>query len=50
MNYRLLGAQLINPQDEGYEAVERDADVSRPSTGSLVDVTEHDILGPDLQG
>ncbi|KAK3592426.1 hypothetical protein CHS0354_036056 [Potamilus streckersoni] len=43
---RLLGRQLIPPQDTGYQFLERD--VSRPSTtGSmgLMDITEMDMFG-----
>ncbi|XP_076075186.1 protein FAM149B1-like isoform X2 [Mytilus galloprovincialis] len=48
---RILGHQLMIPQELGYHVIHTDS--SRPSTGSMgiTDVTDHDISGtPDLQG
>lgn len=50
-SYRILGHQLMIPQELGYHVIHTDS--SRPSTGSMgiTDVTDHDISGtPDLQG
>lgn len=48
---RILGRQLMIPQDTGYHVIHTDS--SRPSTGSMgiTDVTDQDISGtPDVQG
>ena len=48
---RILGRQLMLPQDTGYHVIHTDS--SRPSTGSMgiTDVTDHDISAtPDFQG
>lgn len=48
---RILGRQLMIPQDTGYHVILTDS--SRPSTSSMgiTDVTDHDISNtPDLQG
>lgn len=49
--YRILGRQLMLPQDTGYHVIHTDS--SRPSTGSMgiTDITDHDISAtPDFQG